>query len=84
MQVISYSEARGNLKSVIDRVVNDRDVMLIHRRDGGNAVLVSESDYTSMVETMHLLANPANAAALARSIEQFRKGEATKRELLKE
>lgn len=84
MQTASYTEARGNFKAVIDRVIDDQDAVLIHRRSGGNAVLVSESAYNAMMETLHLLSSPANAAALARSIEQFRQGQATARQLIEE
>lgn len=75
---ISYTEAQRNLKSVIDYVVNGQGSVLICRRSGGNAVLVSESAYNAMMETLHLLSSPANAAALARSIEQFRQGQTDK------
>ena len=78
MQVTSHSEARSNLKAMIDRVVGDRDALLIHRRSGGNAVLVSEDAFNAMQETLYLLSSPANAQGLGRSIEQFKQGQATR------
>ena len=84
MQTTSYTEARGIFKAVIDRVIEDQDAVLIHRRSGGNAVLVSESAYNAMLETLHLLSSPANAAALARSIEQFRQGKTRNHALIEE
>lgn len=63
-------------------MVNDHDATLIHRRGGENAVILSETAYTSMVETMHLLAAPANAAHLAKSIAQHKAGKAARRELV--
>ena len=39
MQVISYSEARNPLKSVLDAENSDVDVTIINRRDAENAVL---------------------------------------------
>ena len=82
MQVVSFTQARSEFKGVIDRVVADCDATLIHRRDGENAVLLSESTYNSMLETLHLLQSPANARRLMASVEQDRKGAAKKRELL--
>lgn len=82
MHVVSFTQARSEFKSVIDRVVADCDATLIHRRDGENAVLLSESTYNSMLETLHLLQSPANARRLMASVEQDRKGAAKKRELL--
>jgi antitoxin YefM len=38
--------------------------------------------YNSIMETLHLLSTPANAAALARAIEQDRTGQSQVRQLL--
>ncbi|THT99633.1 type II toxin-antitoxin system prevent-host-death family antitoxin [Lampropedia puyangensis] len=84
MQVISFSQARSQLKRVIDRVVADSDTTLILRRDGENAVVMSESTYNSMVETLHLLSTSANAARLMRAVEQDQQGQAVQRALLDE
>lgn len=74
MRVINFSEARNSLKQVIDQVVSDADIAVIARRDAPDAVVMSLDTYNSMMETVHLLKVPANAAHLARSIEQLRKG----------
>ena len=57
-------------------------VTLIHRRDGENAVLLSESTYTSMLETLHLMQSPANARRLMAAAQQDRKGIAKKQTLI--
>ena len=75
MRVINFSEARGSLKKVIDQVVADADYTVIARRDAPDAVVMSLGTFNGLMETVHLLKSPANAAHLARSIEQFRKGE---------
>ena len=82
MEVVSFTDVRNSFKAVIDRVVNDNDATLIHRRDGENAVLVSEAAYNSMMETMHLLSSPANARALLRAVAQDKKGQAKRRALV--
>lgn len=81
MKVINFSEARNNLKKAIDSVVEDADYAVISRRDAPDAVMMSLDTFNSMVETMHLLRAPANAAHLARSIGQFRKGKIRARKL---
>lgn len=81
MHVISYSQARSAFKAVIDRVVDDHDVTLIHRRDGGDAVILSAELYASMQETLYLLANPANAKALMTSVKQHQSGKVKARRL---
>jgi antitoxin YefM len=82
MQVISYSDVRNSFKAVIDRVIDDQDVTMIHRRSGGNAVLMSEAAYSRMGETLHLLSNPVNAKHLMESVEQHRAGKAKARQLI--
>jgi antitoxin YefM len=82
MKIISYTDARNGLKAVLDGVVNDADIAVITRREGGNAVVMSQAQYESMAETLYLLSNPANAAHLAASIAQHKAGKAKRRELL--
>lgn len=84
MQVVSFTQARSEFKGVIDRVIADRDATLIHRRDGENAVLLSESTYNSMLETLHLLQNPVNARRLMVAVEQDRNGAAKAKRLIEE
>ena len=75
MRIVSFSEARGNLKTVIDKTVEDADVTIITRRGSANAVLLSEELFNSLMETVYLLRTPANAAHLARSMAQDQAGE---------
>jgi antitoxin YefM len=83
MKVVSYSQARNALKSVLDGVVQDADITIISRRDaGGDAVIMSLDQYNSIMETLHLTSNPANAAHLARAIAQDKAGQAKKRKLI--
>ena len=83
MKIITYSEARRSLKSVLDTVHDDADVTVISRRDGADAVVMSFDYYQSIMETMHLLSSPANAAHLSKSIAQHKAGKAKPRELAK-
>lgn len=84
MRTIHFSDARSSLKSVIDQAIADADVTLITRRDAPNAVLMSQEHYDSLMETVHLLRSPANAAHLARSIAQLRAGQAKGKSLHEE
>jgi antitoxin YefM len=84
MNIVSFTEARNNLKSVLDQVVNDADCTVITRRDSEDAVVMSLDYYNSLMETVHLLKSPANAAHLSRSIEQYRQGKGQTRELVDE
>ena len=82
MRIVTYSHARNALKTVLDSVVQDADVTIISRRDAeGDAVVMSLDHYNSLMETLHLLQSPANAAHLAQSIKQLRGGKAKPRSL---
>ncbi|CRI66140.1 conserved hypothetical protein [Thiocapsa sp. KS1] len=82
MRVVNFSEARNSLKTVIDQVIDDADYTIIARRDAPDAVLMSLDAFNSLMETVHLLKSPANAAHLARSIEQYRQGQIARRDLV--
>ena len=50
------------------------DYTVISRRDAEDAVVMSLEQFNGLMETVHLLRSPANAAHLAKSIEQYRSG----------
>lgn len=84
MKVVSFTEARNGLKTVLDNVVNDADTTVITRRDSDDAVVMSLDYYNSLMETVYLLRSPANAAHLAKSISQYEKSKYTQRDLMEE
>ena len=82
MRIVSFTEARNSLKTVLDQVVNDADYTVITRRDSKDAVVMSLDSYNSLMETVYLLKSPANAAHLKKSIEQYRHGEVLEKGLI--
>ncbi len=84
MKVVTFTEARNKLKSVLDRVIDDADYTVITRRDADDAVVMSLDYFNSLLETVHLLKSPANAAHLERSIAQYRQGQVMEKDLLDE
>ncbi|VAW87407.1 YefM protein (antitoxin to YoeB) [hydrothermal vent metagenome] len=84
MRIVSFTEARNGLKSVLDQVVNDADCTIITRRDSEDAVVMSLDYFNSLMETVYLLKSPANAEHLWKSIEQYRKGHVQEKDLLDE
>jgi antitoxin YefM len=66
----TYTEARNNLASLLDQVVDDKEVIVIKRRDRGNVALIAESELSSLLETAYLLRSPKNAARLLSALER--------------
>ena len=71
---VSYSEARNNLASLLDRVTEDREVAVIKRRGREGVAMVSESELSGLLETAHLLRSPANAARLEAALKSVEEG----------
>lgn len=61
---ITYTEAEANLENLCDRAVETGEVIVITRPNGKNAVLISEAELESLLETLYLLRSPANATRL--------------------
>lgn len=74
MDVLSYSEARAKLAKTMDKVNDDHAPVVITRRRGKSAVLMSLDDFNSYVETDYLLSSPKNAARLAKATRQLKAG----------
>lgn len=70
MTVTTYSNARKNFRSLIDQVNDNSESVTITTNDK-NAVLLSEEDYDSIMETLYLQQSPTNARHLAQSISEF-------------
>ena len=84
MHAVSYSEARENLKSMIDKVVADRAPLAITRQRGQEgAVLISASEWASIEETLYLLGSPKNAERLLESIRELEAGGGEEHELIR-
>jgi antitoxin YefM len=66
----SYTEARQNLARLLDRVVEDRDVVYIRRRSRPRVALVAADELASLMETAHLLRSPRNAARLLAALQR--------------
>ncbi len=74
MDAITYTDAREKLAPLMDRVVDDHEAIIITRRNGRHAVLMSLEDYNAIQETAYLLRSPANAARLLRAVEEVKAG----------
>ena len=82
MDVTTYSDARANLKGLMDQVVKDRTHVVITRQKAGSVVMVSLDDWNAMEETLHLLSTPTNATRLRDAVHQLDAGKGHARPLM--
>jgi antitoxin YefM len=81
MTAMTYTAARENLASTMDRVCTDRDPVIITRKRNQAVVMLSLEDYESLQETAYLLRTPANATRLLASIENLNAGKIVKKQI---
>ena len=82
MDVLTYTDARANLKNVMDRVVDDKTQVIVTRQKCESVVMVSLSDWNAIEETLHLLSTRANAERLRESVKAADAGEVEEHELV--
>jgi len=70
----TYTQARQNLASLLDRVTNDREIVYVKRRGGESVALIASDELQSLLETIHLLRSPKNAERLMSAIDRARDG----------
>jgi antitoxin YefM len=81
MTAISYTVARENLASTMDKVCQDHNPVIITRGRKPAVVMMSLEDYSSWEETAYLMRSPANALRLLESIEQMKQGNGVRKKL---
>jgi len=81
MDAITYSSARANLASTMDRVCSNHEPLIITRNGQQAVVMLSLEDYKALEEAAYLLRSPANARRLLSSIAQLNAGQGAPREL---
>ncbi len=72
---ISYTNFKQNLAKTMKEVVESKTLYKITRAGHESVVIISESDFNSLEETLYLLSNKSNAEHLEKSIQQAEKGE---------
>lgn len=74
MQAISYTAARENLASTMDKVCNDHAPVVITRNRDQSVVMLSLEDFGSLEETAYLMRSPGNAKRLLEAIHALESG----------
>lgn len=75
--VVSYSEARANLARLWDKIVEDRDFLVLQRRGQEDIAMLPADELSSLLESIHLLRSPANAKRLLGAIQKAKDNQGT-------
>ena len=81
MTSLSYTAARENLASTMDKVCTDHAPVVITRNRDQSVVMLSLEDYESLEETAYLLRSPANARRLLEAIHALETGKGVVRKI---
>jgi antitoxin YefM len=60
----TYTNAREQFATLLDRVTKDREVVIIQRRGAEDVAMISAEELASLTETAYLLRSPQNAERL--------------------
>lgn len=81
MRTMTYTESRAKYAETLDKVVDDREEVIVTRAGHEPVVMVALAEYESLKETAYLLRSPENARRLLASIDRLESGGGTVREL---
>lgn len=70
----TYTSLRENLASVMDRIVNDREVVIVRRKGDQRIAMISADELSGLLETAHLLRSPRNAERLLSALKRAKQG----------
>jgi len=68
----TYSQAREQFKTLMDRAVDDREVVVVRRRSGGAVAIIAADELEGLMETAHLLRSTKNAERLLAALNRAR------------
>ena len=70
----TYTALRENLASFLDRVTDDREVLLVKRRGARDVAIIPADELAGLMETAHLLRSPRNAERLFDALRELDRG----------
>ena len=74
----TYTALRENLATYLDKVTEDREVLLVRRRGAPDVAIIPADELAGLMETAHLLRSPANAKRLLESLAESRRNDQKK------
>lgn len=71
----TYTALRENLASYLDRVVDDREVVVVKRRGARDVAIIATDELAGLEETAYLLRSPANARRLREALAESKRND---------
>jgi antitoxin YefM len=71
----TYTALRDNLSSCLNRVVDDREVLIVRRRGARDVAILAADELAGLMETDYLLRSPKNAERLMGALRRAENGE---------
>ncbi|MCY7370139.1 MAG: type II toxin-antitoxin system prevent-host-death family antitoxin [Polaromonas sp.] len=78
---MTYSAARANLASTMDRLCNDHEALIITRNGEQSVVMLSLENFQALDETAYLLRSPANFKRLLSAVAELTAGRGVEKAL---
>ena len=66
----TYTRLRQDLAKTLDRVTDDREVVIVRRRGARDVALLPAAELSSLMETAYLLRSPRNAERLIKAVKR--------------
>ena len=82
MLAVNYTNLRENMKSYMDKVIDDYETMIVTRKNDKNVVMISEGAYNKLLENAYITSSKANFDWLMESKKQLEEGKLVKKELI--
>jgi len=81
MQAVLYSQARNNLRGIINDVCDNFEEFMITTKEKQTAVLISQDEYNSMKETIYLLSSKNNRDRLLDAVDEIESAKFLKKDI---
>jgi len=74
MVKIAATKARSEFFTLLKKSIKEHEPIGVHTKDG-DAILISEEDYESLLETLELLSTPGLAKSITKARKEIEQGE---------
>jgi len=81
MKTTTVTDFRNNMKSHLEKVEDDQDILILKGALNKDFVVLTLEQYNAMQETAHLLSTTANTKHLLESIAQHKAGKVVKKKI---